>query len=151
MTLKDFSKEVASILPYIHVELLKRQPAELVKSKISFTQMVILGILSKMDNTKMGDLSKTLGVTKSAVTGLIDRLIRSGLARRSRSKEDRRIVRVSLTTKGLNFSKKMDDFKLNSIGSLFSNINQDERVQYLEILRKLRNNIQAKLDYKFYA
>lgn len=151
MDLKNFSKEVAAILPYIHVELLKRQPAELVKSRISFTQMVILGILSRMDNAKMGDLSKTLGVTKSAVTGLIDRLIRAGLVRRSRSKEDRRIVRVSLTSKGMALSKKIDDFKLNGIGSLFSNINQDERMQYLVILRKLRSNIQAKLEYKFYA
>ena len=151
MEIKEFSREVAAILPQIHVEMLKRQPAALVKSGITFSQMVILGILRGKRDSRMGDLSRTLGVTKSAVTGLVDRLLRVGLVRRSRSKADRRVVRIALTSKGRNLSKKIENFKLNSICGLFSNISQKERTQYLRILRKLGKNIRAKMEYKFYG
>ncbi|MCQ9207672.1 MAG: MarR family transcriptional regulator [Omnitrophica bacterium] len=151
MEIKKFSREVAGILPQIHVEMLKQQPPALMKSGITFSQMVILGILGGKRDSRMGDLSKTLGVTKSAATGIVDRLLKAGLIRRSRSKADRRVVRIALTSKGRSLSKKIDNFKLNAICGLFSNISQKERMQYLVILRKLGKNIQSKLEYKFYG
>ena len=151
MDIKEFSREVGSILPQIHVEMLKRQPPALVKSGITFSQMVILGILRGKRDSRMGDLSRTLGVTKSAATGLVDRLLKGGLIRRSRSKADRRVVRIALTSKGRSLSKKIENFKLNTICGVFSNISQNERIQYLRILRKLGKNIQSKTEYKFYG
>lgn len=150
MDLKKFSKEVASILPTIHVELVKRQP-EFMLRKITLPQMVIINILSARPGCKMGDLSKILGVTKGAVTGLTDRLMRSGLLRRARSKEDRRIVNVELTSKGKSYARRLNEFKLKVVSSLFSNISADERAQYLAILRKLQRNVQAKREYKYYG
>ena len=43
-----------------------------------------------------GALAEATGLTSGAITGLLDRLERAGLARRERSREDRRKVMVRL-------------------------------------------------------
>jgi len=151
MEMRDFAREVARVLPAIHTELVRRQPEFLLKDKITFPQMLILNILGKHAECKMTDLARILGVTKSAVTGLTDRLIRSGLLRRRRSKQDRRVVNVLLTSKGLKQSKRFAAFHLKMIASLFSNISQNERARYLKILRKIYRNISSKTEYKLHG
>jgi len=150
MEIKGFAKEVAAIMPTIHVELVKRQPDFLLKEKMTFPQMIILNILETQKEWKMGDLSRILGVTKGAVTGLTDRLIKAGLLKRARSLKDRRIVHVTLTAKGLKRAQQLKNFRLNLISSLFANISQRERTQYLVIMRKLQKNIRAKHEYRGY-
>ena len=122
MEIREFAKEVAAIIPAIHVELVKRQPDALMREKMSLPHMVMLGILSRRRECKMSDLSRILGVTKGAVTGLTDRLIKAGLLRRARSQKDRRVVYITLTPEGARRSKKLNNFKLRVISSLFSNI-----------------------------
>jgi DNA-binding MarR family transcriptional regulator len=48
----------------------------------------------------MAELSGILGVEKAAVTGLVDRIERRGLAERKAVPGDRRALRVTLTTAG---------------------------------------------------
>ena len=145
MNIREFAKEVAAITPAIHMALVRRQPKALAKGKITFSQMVILGLLRAKKECKMGEISKALGVTKSAVTGITDRLIKSGLLRRSRSKSDRRVVYITLAPKGVNLSRQLRDFNLRVVSNLFSNISHGERSSYLAILRKVRKNISRKV------
>ncbi len=48
----------------------------------------------------MGELSTTLNLAKSSLTGLVDRTERNGLVRREPDPEDTRAVRVALTPRG---------------------------------------------------
>lgn len=48
----------------------------------------------------MGELSTTLGLAKSSLTGLVDRTERNGLVERGPDPRDTRSVRVTLTRKG---------------------------------------------------
>ena len=48
----------------------------------------------------IGRVSAELGISSAAMTGVIDRLAKKGLAQRSYSPEDRRTILVSLTNKG---------------------------------------------------
>ena len=144
MKINEFAKEVAVVMQPIHIYMIKRQPSALMKGKVTFPQMVIIGILHAKKECKMSDVSKILKVTKSAVTGLTDRLIKAGLLKRARSKRDRRVVKIRLTPKGASTARRLNNFTLKVIGGLFSNISQKERAQYLMILRKLQKNIEAK-------
>ncbi|MBL7156849.1 MAG: MarR family transcriptional regulator [Candidatus Omnitrophica bacterium] len=150
MNIRNFAKEVLATIPYMHIEIIRRQPKILVKGKITFPQMVILDILRAKKGCKMSDVSKALGVTKSAVTGLTDRLIRAGFIRRARTETDRRVVKIYLTQKGLVLSRRLNDYKLAMISGLFRNISQKEKSQYLNILRKLKKNIKERMEYKPY-
>lgn len=48
----------------------------------------------------MGELAEILGMTKNAVSGLVDRIERRGLARRETPAHDRRAVILSTTSSG---------------------------------------------------
>jgi DNA-binding MarR family transcriptional regulator len=48
----------------------------------------------------MGELSATLALAKSSLTGLVDRTERNGLVRREPDPQDTRAVRVALTPRG---------------------------------------------------
>jgi len=151
MKAQEFTKRVASIMPQIHIEIVKRQPQALLTDKITLPQMVIINLLFGRSECKMTDISRVLGVTKSAVTGIIDRLIRLGLIKRMRSKDDRRIVNVMLTPKGITYARKLVDFRYQVIRRLFSNLSHREKAQYLRILTKIHDNIRARANYEYYG
>ena len=60
-------------------------------------QGMLIGILSHNKEMKVSDLSEKLGLSNSTVSGILDRLENQGLIERVRSKEDRRVVFVSVT------------------------------------------------------
>jgi DNA-binding MarR family transcriptional regulator len=68
-------------------------------SDLSMIQTRLLGILRDREPT-MQELAKLLDLDKSSVTGLVDRAEKRGLVQRIPSTNDRRAVRVSLTSSG---------------------------------------------------
>lgn len=66
---------------------------------LSSSQRLVLRALCQ-SRLQVSDVAGTLGVTLSAATGLIDRMVRSGLVSRERDQGDRRVVWVKLTPEG---------------------------------------------------
>ena len=143
MKSRDFAKEVMAITPYIHGEFFRRQPRVLMKGKISLPQMVMLDFLNIKKECKMSDISSVMGVTKSAVTGIADRMIRLNLVKRARLKDDRRVVKIRLTPRGRSLAHTLYTYKLKMIDRLFSMVSENERLQYVTILKKVRDAIIA--------
>jgi MarR family transcriptional regulator, organic hydroperoxide resistance regulator len=69
------------------------------ESNLTAPQGMTLGILRHFGEMKVSDLSERLGLSNSTVSGIIDRLESQGLVERTRSKEDRRVVYISMTEK----------------------------------------------------
>lgn len=64
-------------------------------------QFVVLKLLlAQPPGLTASELASRFGVSASAMTGMVDRLVRSGLAERQRSQEDRRVVWVRPTEAG---------------------------------------------------
>ena len=61
------------------------------------TDLQCLTIVQRRDGVTAGELAAEAGLTSGAVTGVIDRLERSGYARRVRDPADRRKVNVEVT------------------------------------------------------
>jgi DNA-binding MarR family transcriptional regulator len=66
---------------------------------LSMVQTRLLGVLRDRHPT-MQELARLLELDKSSVTGLVDRAEKRGLVVRTPSIEDRRAVRVTLTSEG---------------------------------------------------
>lgn len=91
----------------LRVVTLLKQLMETVKQKVQhrFKEMnvtgpqgMLMGTLAHYGEMKISDLSQRLGLSNSTVSGIIDRLEKQGLVERTRSKEDRRVVYVSVTS-----------------------------------------------------
>lgn len=67
---------------------------------LSTTQLAVLFILSRADGQPISEISKTLAMGKSSLTGLIDRMCDKGLVRRAASATDGRVTNVYLQPQG---------------------------------------------------
>ena len=73
----------------------------LLRQGISMTQLHILHMLDRHGEMAMSRLAEVLDVSVSNATGLVDRMEERGLIARTRVPEDRRVVLVQVTSKGL--------------------------------------------------
>lgn len=72
----------------------------LADDRLSWTSFVVLWVLWVWGEMESRDLAAAVGITRPTSTGVVGTLERRGFARRSRSAEDGRMVRVSLTRTG---------------------------------------------------
>ena len=94
----QIAEEISLIMPQIarHVALGFSQVFQMTPPQI-FTIMA----LQEKEGCSFSDLNQILHVSAPTVTGIIDRLEKIGYVKRIHSKEDRRVINIELTEKGL--------------------------------------------------
>jgi DNA-binding MarR family transcriptional regulator len=100
---------------------------------ISHAQVSMLYLLSFHNHSSVKQTGDFLGVSKSAITQLADPLVEKGLISRKNDPTDRRIVRMSLTDKGLLALKKLAKHKYDGVRTAVGYMS-DEEVETLSSL-----------------
>jgi DNA-binding MarR family transcriptional regulator len=91
------SIEVARLLGEV-MHLFKHNMKKLLgDAGMSAPQGMVIGLLSKNKKMKITELSSNLCLSNSTVSGIIDRLEAQEMVVRERSKEDKRVVYVSIS------------------------------------------------------
>ena len=80
------------------VDLHSRRLAE--EHGLTGPQLAVLQCAARLDGASIVSLARATHLSSPTVTGIVDRLARNGLVERTRSKEDRRSIRVTLTSRG---------------------------------------------------
>jgi DNA-binding MarR family transcriptional regulator len=106
------------------------------------SQVHVLLWLGKDGTLAMGELARRLGVTEKTVTGLVDRLERSGYMQRERVAPDRRVVRCRLTAEGQKTYEKLDHSLLEAMGQLLSMLDGSDRKALFRIVEKLVRQVE---------
>ncbi|RKY41845.1 MAG: hypothetical protein DRP85_04890 [Candidatus Makaraimicrobium thalassicum] len=140
----DFGKETATMLPLILREVTKRQMTIFSKGKLSLPQVVILDFLRERGASRMGDLSKTLHLTMSAVTAIVDKMIKLKLVKRERSRKDRRVIYISLLKKGEKTARQVNEERKKMSADIFSVLTMPEKRKYLRLLRKVYEDLRKR-------
>src|SRR5690606_17448630 len=65
--------------------------------QLTIPQIAVIVLLNEHKEMSISDISQKMGLSKSTVSGIIDRMERMGIVRRKRSDQDRRIVAAVLT------------------------------------------------------
>lgn len=73
----------------------------------------------------------------SDTSRIVDRLVLKGLAQKNICKNDKRLVDVSITTKGKKLLEKIDAYE-KEMDSIFGNLNETEAGQLNKLLDKIR-------------
>lgn len=141
MDIEDFGNRMIELLPKLIRGVAQYEHNYLTRGEITLPQLWALEYLSRQGNSPMRDLVQFLKISKPAATGLIDRLIAQGLARREGDKEDRRIVRVSITARGRKIISSIWEQKRNSMMRVFGQISPQDRAQYLTTLERVVANL----------
>ena len=108
--------------------------------KITLEQAGILFLLKAEDGQAMSQLSRLLLLDNSTVTGLIDRLEKSGFVLRKADPKDRRIFLIHITGQGI---KEVDKAK-PVINKVNEEIKTDFSMEEMESFKKILNSFVAK-------
>lgn len=86
-----------------------RDRGETVAYGLSVSQAYALSALARHGPLSMGALARDLGLSVSTLTRTVDALVAKGLVRRMPDPEDRRVLRVALTSRGRGLWGRLED------------------------------------------
>jgi DNA-binding MarR family transcriptional regulator len=107
--------------------------------KYTLTQPLygILLNLSTRGPLPLSELSELIFRSNSTITALIDRLEVDGLAFRSPSERDRRVIMANITEKGYETLARIRPVHRENIASLMSILSMSEAIKLTELLSKI--------------
>jgi DNA-binding MarR family transcriptional regulator len=113
---------------------------------LTYPQVEVLAILSSREGgVRPSDLADGLVVETQSITGLLDRMERSGLVRRVPNPEDRRSVFVEPTAKAREAFDRTKATRQRLAKELWGSISTSNREAYRRILGKLRSRVMDEL------
>jgi DNA-binding MarR family transcriptional regulator len=92
--------------------------------KVTHVQTGILFLLKQKNGRTMSELSQILGSDNSTMTGLVDRLEKSGFARRESNPGDRRALLIHITEEGIE--------EIDRAKSVIKRVNEELKAGYSE-------------------
>jgi DNA-binding MarR family transcriptional regulator len=105
--------------------------------KTTLSQTGILFLLSQEDGQSMTRLSNALEIDNSTLTGLIDRLERSGYVKRRPGDSDRRAFRICITPQGMEESNRARALIRKINEEIKSDFSQEEIETFKRVLGSL--------------
>ncbi|MEQ1723517.1 MAG: MarR family winged helix-turn-helix transcriptional regulator [Pseudobdellovibrio sp.] len=111
---------------------------KLVASEVTVAEWVILREMYSSDSTTSpGKVAELTGLTRGAVSKLIERLLTKGLVTRSESSEDRRYQDIKLTPVAIRLVPKIAGLADENDEYFFSILNDAEKKRLMKTLIKL--------------
>lgn len=104
---------------------------------LTIPQLRVLFFLQRKPQAPAGAIAQYLGVTPSTVTGLVDRLVRIDLVRRTEDPSDRRMVRNVLTPRGLEVVSEVEVSGRAYMAGIFHLLGEAKLDQLMDALRGL--------------
>ncbi len=143
ISLEEFADRIASIMPAVVKEFMRRNACEIYEGKVTLPQLLIMNYLNQNGESKMSDLARFMNVTTPATTGIVNRLVKCGYVRRVYDPDDRRIIKVRLMSKGLKLIKKINERRRRFVMDIFSRIPDADRQSYLGVLTRVHQMLMA--------
>lgn len=132
----DFKSEMWSAMYLVKASMQKVIEPVAQSEGLSTVQAVILFTLAEEMNTNISSLSKVLGLNQGNVSTMCKGMEKSGLIKRTRSSEDERVVKLSLTEPGEKTIERLNK-KFQQFDTVFKNIPEEKLQAILTGLNEL--------------
>jgi len=132
---EKFTAAIQAIFPKLMHYLNAEESRELTGLGITPSQINALLVLYFHDDLTMGKLSQEIYLAESAATRLVNRLVNLNLVKRRGDENDRRIVRVALTSYGRQLSRLVFERRSHRFNNLAQRLDETERVSLVVSLQ----------------
>ena len=127
---------------YAFAEVLRTVCVEQGKSYVvTPPQWGAIALLHENDGMTVGTIGQKRGIDAPTVTGILKRLEQNGLVERRNDREDRRVVKVYLTSEGENITCVLNPAVEAFNASMLQGLSQAERKTFLENLQRIIANL----------
>jgi len=137
LSLEAFADRAMELFSQLARGMVRHENNYLTRGAITLPQVWVLRCLSRQRECSMREIADFMKMGLSSVTGMVDRLVKQGLANRRRTERDRRLVFVDITAKGRKILKEILGQRRETTFNLFESLTAEERLTYLCILEKL--------------
>jgi DNA-binding MarR family transcriptional regulator len=121
--MKEVASDVADFIMFTQRSFLLDLSRELNRGNVSYAQFFLLGYLSSEQQLTMTDISRKMGHSTAAATGLVDRLEKLGYVQRLHAADDRRKVMVQITIKGIQLVQQLRDNLASNVADVMASSN----------------------------
>jgi len=129
------SGHLAELLSSASRRLRRGSMAQLEPLGLTWAQARVLRVVAEAEHPlRMADIATRLEVVPRSVTSMVDALEVAGLVRRDADADDRRSVRVALTTRGRGLLERMHEARRQSAEDLFAPLSAPDRVALHRLL-----------------
>ncbi len=104
-------------------------------------ELHILLLVQSQPDIVLGEIRDRLDVPNSTLTGIIDRMEKQGLVRRTISARDRRSYGLEMTEKGREIRKEHDRILFTIVEKMLDTLDEAERKAFIALLAKVADNI----------
>lgn len=139
ISLSEFADRLNQIIPIITKEFSRQEFGDILKTKVTIPQLLVLNFLDLQGETRMKDLAGFMKVTTPAMTGIVDRLVRDKYTIRVYDPKDGRVIRVKITNRGQELLKKAKEQKRQAIIKVFGKLPGSDRKEYLRIFTQIKD------------
>ncbi len=101
----------------------------------------VIYALGERGNLTMGDLARTVGLSVSSMTVIIDSLEREGYVSRDRSTNDRRVIQLHLTARGKRLYLQGREAQVRFANVILSMLSPKEQDTLLALHRKMKHRM----------
>ena len=141
-------EEIENLLQLLSKSFHTSGPSHLGNLDITFQQFMFMKFIFQKECPKMTDLAEELKVTMGNVTAMIDRLIKQKYVTRKDDPDDRRIVRVCLTSEGKDLIKKATETRRKYMELVLNKLSKEDRNSLFTIMEKLARAMQKEREEK---
>lgn len=128
------AEQVAMLMPKIGRRIL----LEFFQSvDIPQTQLLTIMALYESKECSFSELSQRMAITPPTATGLVDRLEKSGYAKRVPSATDRRVIHIELTDKGVKIAKQFRSSVKKRWKTVLDKMPQKDAEAFLKTTQKI--------------
>ncbi len=106
---------------------------------LSMTEIHTIETIGITDARTMGEVANDLKITVGTLTTAINKLIKKGYVKRERTEEDKRVVLISLTEKGIEVHKKHQVFHNEMISTILNKCTNEEKKLLSSTMSELNN------------
>lgn len=136
----DYAEEIKNLFRSIGKNFRNYILAQTGEHSFTVPQLMVMQELYSHPEITLKELSELMGLAKSTVCGIVDRLETQGAVIRTRDPEDRRTVKISLSPKVSELTDTINIVKTNYLAGLFKKVepSEVEKIIYgLRLLNKL--------------
>ena len=144
--LKSEVDQVLEAILYLYTES-RRITKELARrADLTGPQLTVVKLLEQIGDLSLSELSDRIRAQNSTVTGIIDRMEREALVTRERSKEDRRVVYIRLTSKGRELAREIPVEPMEIFRSALESLSAQETRDLMRIMTKVAKRVRTIVD-----
>ncbi len=115
--------------------------AEAAASRLSPTDLQALMLIGERQRCIVSDVAHGLNISPTTASSLVDRLVRNQYVERYRTEDDRRIVRLELSSEGARIREEAVSLQLQNCRQMLDELTPEEAEDFLRLMRKIGDGL----------